>query len=61
MGDDDLIEAMVVASYGGTWEDALVGLGVDGLDFERKAMHRVLAVIRAEARARAVQEPNHAE
>ena len=41
-----LVEAMFVAHYGGTPADALQGLGVDGLDYERKAMRRVLAVVR---------------
>ena len=43
---DDLLDAMVVAHYGGAPEDALCDLGVDGMDYELKAMARVLAELR---------------
>jgi len=59
MSDDKLIDAMVVAGYGGSREDALLGLGVDGLDYGRKTMRRVLAVVRAEIEVAKARGDSH--
>lgn len=57
--DAALVERMVIANYGGTPEDALNGHGVDGLNYERKAMRRVLAVVREHdtQRAASAEQP----
>ena len=43
----EAVEAIVLADYGGTAEDARLGLGVDGLSYERKAARRALDALLA--------------